>query len=165
MPIHLKRNPYLGVNAHANSWLLNKSGQWHSFHQEFIVRLTETVNAKLPSGFEARAETPVQIQEIRTDKNGESKLGRLFRPVPDTSVFQIGKAPRESHLTPGQTPTLVVAPIETLDMAETPKTPSTVNVYEVITDEELGRLVARIELLSPTNKPPETAEKCPVNGR
>lgn len=144
MAIRTRKNPYFGVNAHANSWMQNKSNGWRSFHHDHITDITRALNAVLPEGYIALSEESLQIKEISTTRT------RLLSPAPDVTVFE-----RTSLLVVSGSftnPTEIETPtVDAMEIAEEKLAASV--IYEVL-DHEIGRPVTRIELLSPTNKRP-----------
>lgn len=110
MSLFSKRNQYLGVNAHASSWLQNREGEWVSFHHDHITDLTRGLNAILPEGYEARSEHSLQIREItpRSDapagKPNGHNTARSRYPQPDTTIYKtrMGQLTSDSMKTAAQ---------------------------------------------------------------
>ncbi|MBC8099265.1 MAG: hypothetical protein H7Y11_07460, partial [Armatimonadetes bacterium] len=50
MPIHLKHNPYKGINAHLHSDFQNTDG-WSGFHLMNLGHLLEAIDTQLPPGY------------------------------------------------------------------------------------------------------------------
>ncbi len=145
-----KQNLYPGINAHLNSWLQaqgSNAGEWESFHAHHIGHLLEVVDAALPDGYYARSEKSLQIGAI--DRSAPAATRRIRRP--DVSVYQsqAGQAAtgRETNAQPASmTLPLVDTFPETLDL-------NAIEIYEIRPGSALHKPVARIELLSPSNKP------------
>jgi len=146
MPLYFDENRYPGVNVHLMNFLLQPDGGWESFHSEFVIRLRETFDSALPRNYYAVAEKSLQISELTED--------RLQRTRPDVSIYQTGEAPiatREAVLS-GTAPSTVLSLAEIAE--EMIDTITAVGIYEVVGGKAPGRLVTRVEVLSPANKPP-----------
>ena len=87
MAIRSKKNQYPGINAHANSWMQNRSGEWGSFHHDHITDITRALNQVLPAGYEARSERSLQIQEIISNRQDNTVRERNRYPSPDSTAF------------------------------------------------------------------------------
>ena len=135
MTIRLEKNPYQGINAHLNSFLLD-SGSWTSFHSAYIVALTDALNTVLPGGYYAVVEQSLQIQLPDEDS---------ARSRPDMGILRQGTKTEAAIHTPMITPT-----------PELPLTPLSLEDDQLtaieIVDAHSGRLITRIELFSPKNK-------------
>ena len=144
MALNFTENRYPGVNAHLTSFLLQPDGGWESFHAEWIVHLRQALDAQLPANYYAIAEKSLQISELANDT--------LSRTRPDVSVYQV-RPSTEPHASrfPGTTPTAVIALSDVLE--EMIDTLTSVGIYETTDGKVPGRLVTRIEVLSPGNKP------------
>jgi len=148
MAIYSKKNQYMGVNAHANSWLQNTSGEWSPFHHDHITDLTRALNAMLPAGYEARSERSLQIKEVYPD---DPTQNRRRYPEPDVSIFDMVRSqPRSDTPSPAYAPSLVFPLTDIIERDE--ETLAATIIYEIDESSELGRPITRIELLSPTNK-------------
>lgn len=135
MPIHLTQNPYKGINAHFNSLLQNIDGGWLTFHSDQIVRLKSVLNQALPAGYYAVTEQSLQIQVS----------GWQIRPTrPDVTILYQGTTASPPSARPSTTPTLELA---TTDLA-----PQEDELVAVVIYQKPEVAVARIELLSPSNK-------------
>jgi hypothetical protein len=145
----MRQNPYRGINAHLNS-LLQQSGTseqpalWSSFHGRHIAYICDALNDLLPSHYIAFSE-----QSLQTRTFDFSGTVEVRRPEPDVSVFQrtTGTLLAEHR---------IPKPSWTADMAslfEPLKHPSAIVIRAVDAQKTLGRIVTRIELLSPSNKP------------
>jgi hypothetical protein len=149
MAIHLRQNQYRGVNAHLHSALQNEPGGWKVFHSSHINDLARAIDALLPPGYEVALEKSLQIVEYHPDTG--VKIRR--RPEPDVTIYEVDPSEKSSTASFGSTavPTLILPAIETVEQAEELYLTSVI-VYRTNEDERTA--VTRIELLSPTNKPP-----------
>ncbi|HVU13574.1 MAG TPA: DUF4058 family protein [Phototrophicaceae bacterium] len=148
MSAQIFTNPYRGINAHLNS-LLQTSGTkaspslWHSFHTSHIGNITDFLNDILPANYVAR---PEQSLQIRTEA-WESV--EFLEREPDVSIYgRTGNNPLPSAVAsvPHE-----MARKEALDVTE--HFIKAAVIREIQPHVVAGRVVARIELLSPTNKP------------
>lgn len=144
MPIYSKKNQYRGVNAHLNSFLQNQEGMWESFHTAYIVSMTFALDAVLPAGYFTLAEKSLQIRE--------AALQLPRRPKPDVTIFAKPPVSSPVMLAEATVPTMTTPVVETLDFDEEDYLRAAV-IYTAH-EGTLGKPVARIELLSPTNKLP-----------
>ncbi len=146
MAIRSSKNEYLGVNAHLHSYFQSKGG-WSSFHTKYISDLAEAINAKLPPGYLVDLVQSLQIREFHTE-SGE----RLRKPMLDITIYDTQPTTqRPVSLPSGTAATLVQPVINTIELDDQAYY-TAVLIYVVEDDENLGRPVTRIELLSPTNK-------------
>ena len=141
MSLYSDRNLYPGVNAHLNSLLQNEPGGWRNFHSLHVTHLFEKLEAVLPSGYFARTETTLQIDEV----SDEYIVRRIT--VPDVTIF--GAPSGEAVATAKQVDVLTLPLLETMTETETL---TGITIYQV-GEARLGRPVTRIEVLSPANKP------------
>lgn len=148
MAIRSRRNQYLGINAHANDLMQVASAEWMSFHHDHITDITRALNKVLPPGYEARSERSLQIREVQP----ESKTTRKHAPQPDITAYEVESSPEPATMGPQSAATLVAKIVDTMDISEDDL--GAVVIYQVEQDDQFGRPVTRIELLSPTNKPP-----------
>ena len=152
MPIHARKNQYLGVNAHLHS-LLQRPGtdenpsSWRGFHNQQITHLMEALNMHLPEGYIAVNEQSLQIL-------GEIDGGIPIRrkPIPDIAIYQ------QQAVTTGERASehgqAVVTWETTLNETLVPdNTIDAVVIYAQGEHEYWGKPVTQIELLSPSNKP------------
>src|SRR5260370_25587341 len=84
MPLTAKKNQYLGINAHANSWLQN-AHKWRSFHANHITDLTRALNGVLLPEYVAVTEESLQIDATSHDGNAPDQSGSF--PRPDVTIF------------------------------------------------------------------------------
>jgi hypothetical protein len=149
MTIHLRQNQYLGVNAHLHSALQNEPGGWKVFHSAHINDLARAIDAKLPPGYEVALEKSLQIVEYHPDTGVRVRR----RPEPDVTIYEVDPSARSAISSFGSAavPTLILPAIETVEHDEELYLTS-VLIYGA--NESERKAVTRIELLSPTNKPP-----------
>ncbi|MHB8628882.1 MAG: DUF4058 family protein [Aggregatilineales bacterium] len=151
-PIIAAQNPYPGPNPHALSWWLN-ARLWEVFHQRFIGFLSDEINAKLPPGYFAYPDKGIQLEE-KHPKTG--KTIRSHPRQPDSAVFKTPGSPSgSSSSTNRQAPSLTLSPMEVLDLTDPSDASASIGLYKARSDENIGDLVAWVEVLSPTNKLPE----------
>lgn len=149
MPIHSKTNLYPGINAHLNSFLQQEGGDWEMFHAKHINVLQEYLDPLLAPNYYAVIEKSLQVTAL------PPMLDVPSRTRPDVAVFQ-----RQPSASPLMTaPSEADAPVVTLPLAD------------LLADDEFGYLAAvvyhmdgghlpgqpvtRIEVMSPSNKPPK----------
>ncbi len=140
-------NHYNGINAHLNSLLQTpgtpqKPSLWASFHSKHITHLTDFLNRQLPQRYLALEEQSLQIRSA----DDSQEAGR--RPRPDITVFQRGTTKGLTEVD-GIQPTWQAELVDVLSKDELYRA---VVIYEQ-DDTDLGKVVTRIELLSPSNKP------------
>lgn len=146
----MRENPYPGVNAHLNS-LLQTPGDdeqtaiWPSFHSQHIAHIVDALNAALPGQYFALAEQSLQTRG--PDVGGA--IG-VQRAKPDVSVYQTGQAATPAAQAAAVGVTWEAALAEVLEPI---KPLRAAVIRELLPQKKLGRVVARIELLSPANKP------------
>jgi hypothetical protein len=144
MAVRSKKNEYHGVNAHLHSHF-QVHGGWSSFHTNHISDLSRALNRLLPEGYLVDVEQSLQIKEIHPD-SGEA----ISHPEPDITIYTTPSPKSEMG---SQTPfaTLTLPLLETVELTEDLYY-SAVVIYKVLEDDTLGRPIARLEVLSPTNK-------------
>jgi hypothetical protein len=148
MPIYAERNLYPGVNAHLNSYLqLASGGMWEPFHANYITYLTAKIDASLPPGYYALSEKSLQIGHY---EGSLSIPARTIRTRPDISIYRNPSAQREVTAAPAITPPTYTLPL--FDILEDEDRMDAIAIYQVKEGVLPGRLVARIEVLSPGNK-------------
>ncbi|MDX1994914.1 MAG: DUF4058 family protein [bacterium] len=151
MAIYAQRNLYTGINPHLNSILQTPGADgvyasWRGFHGHYIARIMEVLNAQLPEGYVAVNEQSLQV--IGEEEGGTR---RKEFPVPDVSLFQRNPSQTSSGVAVLEEPSWEAALSDTLVMDEELLS---VHIYQQGAGDGLwGRLVTRIELLSPSNKP------------
>jgi uncharacterized protein DUF4058 len=143
-------NPYPGVNAHLNSLLqtpdtFDEPSMWPSFHSRHITYIADDLNSHLPSHYIAFSEQSLQIENF--DFGG---IRSVTSPKPDVAIFH-----RSGTASPGvyfvEVTTTWEAPV--VEVVEPIKQPKAVVIRELLPQHKLGQIGARIELLSPSNKP------------
>ncbi len=149
MAIYSRKNLYNGINAHLQSYFQNVTG-WKSFHSRYINFLLNEILELLPSGYLADIETSLQISEYHPD-TGE----KIRRPEPDITLYRKQSPPSPTFGSSLMQITLELPLEETLELDEDLYLPSLM-IYKTtsLENETLGEPVTRIEVLSPTNKPP-----------
>ncbi|MDX2139764.1 MAG: DUF4058 family protein [Chloroflexota bacterium] len=141
--------PYPGIDAHVNSLLQTPGASdqpalWHSFYHDHIAFLTAHLNSLIRPNYLARSEQSLQTRGY--DMGGDVEI---FSPIPDVTVFKPTSGSPSSH-TATLTPTWRVSLREAMALVPQPRA---VLIYQTLDQSKTGRVVARIELLSPTNKP------------
>jgi hypothetical protein len=139
-------NAYRGVNAHLHS-ALQATGNWSVFHSTHITHLSDALQDLLPpeSGYYVLPEKSLQI--VRDDITGPPQV-TFSRP--DIGVYKSGGGRLPADTMDPASPGAVVPLTATL---HDPEDVMAVAIYRA-TEDGLGDIVTRIELLSPANKPP-----------
>ncbi len=137
-------NLYPGINAHLNSFLQQPDGGWESFHTRHINDLQDHLDERLPPNYYAVAEKSLQIGEVGFD------FGQTARTRPDVSIFKTRASTTESPAVIAFAPTTKLP----LELEDEDDYLNAVIIYEFEPGKLPGNPVARIELLSPSNKPP-----------
>ncbi len=142
-------NPYPGINAHVNSMLQtpgtpDQPAIWHAFHSQHITHIMDALNAQLMPQFIALGEQSLQTRGF--DMGGQVEI---LSPVPDVTIFQ---QPHVAVALPQPTtqPRWRARLAEVLEPIPQPRA---ILLREMLPQSKLGQIVARIELLSPSNKP------------
>jgi uncharacterized protein YkuJ len=154
MSIKALRNLYAGVNPHLNSFLQTRGTReegpsfWPSFHADHMTHISDELNRILPGNYIARTEQSLQIEWDDLDLGASGQT----RSRPDVSIYQTretsggaGAAVLELETEP-ETHTL----LDTIDQ-EADFVPAVI-VRQIDGRSIAGRVIARLELLSPTNK-------------
>lgn len=146
----MRHNPYPGNNAPLNSMLqtpgsIDQPSMWSGFYSQHITNIVEALNMQLPDHYIAIGEHSLQTRNV--DVEG---IVALEKPKPDVSVYQQGAAQAGIQSAALLAPTWEVPMVETLEPI---KHPMAAVIRELLPQRALGRIVARIELLSPVNKP------------
>ncbi len=145
MALFSDHNLYPGINAHLNSFLQQPDGGWESFHATHIEDIRAALDVQLPANYYAVAEKSLQIGEIGFD------FGHTPRTRPDVAIFQARRPVAEQPVSDaGFTPTATFP----LLLDDEDDYLNAVIIYEFEPGKLPGNPVARIELLSPSNKPP-----------
>ena len=146
MPLRSDKNLYPGVNAHLNSFLQSKGGGWESFHARHIADIATLLDQQLPQQYYAALEKSLQVTEIGFVVEQSSQRR------PDVGIYHDVIDASERVSSAGMT-----APTAVFPLAEVLVDPEdhmmSVGIYRIDSGEIPGRLVTRIELLSPSNKP------------
>jgi hypothetical protein len=147
-PIRSIKNQYRGINAHLHS-LWQAKGGWNSFHTAHIDDLMRLMKAQLrPMGYTADLEQSVQVRRL-DELAGE--------PESDVSIYDLN--PVRAAQVPPRFPTgsqqLILDIPQALQLGRfSAKKLSAVGIYHVEPgNDERGKPVAWVELLSPSNKP------------
>jgi hypothetical protein len=147
MAAQTRVNLYPGVNPHLNSFLQQEGGGWESFHAELIAAMRAWLDETLPPNYYAVAEKSLQISE----KGLSAERAPLRRRDPDVSVF------RRPEATPPPAPsagmTASPAAVYPILLEDEDDTLSSIGIYEIGAAHLPDKLVTRLEVLSPANKP------------
>jgi len=146
MPIHLRENPYRGVNAHLQSFLQSPGGGWEMFHAAHITHLTDTLDNILPENYYALNEKSLQLTAL----DFETEEQKLIWTRPDIRIHG-EPTPTTSYREQNPHAPVATLPLIKIRVEDDPLTG--VLIYQ-IRDEQEAKLITRIELLSPANKPP-----------
>jgi hypothetical protein len=140
---HLRKNQYLGVNAHLNS-TLQQDGAWDEFHSAYLNDLTRMMKEQLyPLGYTAKLEQGLQIRRIDEPPR-----------VPEADILVLDMNPlrpfRPSTQPLAESGELVLDAPEMLGIPDETAHPyRAIGIYKQSKD---LKPVAWIELLSPSNK-------------
>ncbi len=132
---------YPGINAHLNNTLLQPGGGWEMFHAEHLIRIREALDTVLPENYYAATEKSMQIGLIDASQS---------RTKPDVSVYQAASA---TDVSSGREATELATPILTLPLSADEVDLNAVHIYQTDGGGVPGKLITRIELLSPANMP------------
>jgi hypothetical protein len=144
-------NPFPGVNPHLNSLLQTPGNEdepslFASFHATHIVQLADALNTVLPTHYTAYPEQSLQVRGAEWDE-----VIRVERPRPDVSIFRSGGGVMQ----PAGVAALPTweAPLQAaVDLRKRPLG-IVIRAAQADASSKLGRVVTRIEMLSPSNKP------------
>ncbi|MBC7812718.1 MAG: DUF4058 family protein [Burkholderiales bacterium] len=153
-PIFTLKNQYRGINPHLQSILVEVSKDpsvWPSFHSDHMTNIAEFLNRQLPMRYIARTEASLQI--LVDDVFFEP---RFRKSIPYVAIYEREIASQGSFA-----PTALMTGFTWQTALENTLDPEEEFVRAVVihTVEEhgiLGQAVARIELISPSNKPGRT---------
>ncbi len=151
MPIRSRENQYPGINAHLQDALLNIYAGWEEFHNSHVIHLAEFVDRLLPSRYIAVSQRSFQISLSGAEK---WESWRKRQAEPDTAIYE-----RKPAVTGGYIAGEAAAPTQTLstaDVFDPPEDYLTTVAIRVTDNSEIGQPVVWFELLSPSNKPPES---------
>jgi hypothetical protein len=151
MAIKTLKNLYKGINPHLNSELQTPGSEeaglslWPGFHSAHVVDISNTLNTLLPTGYYAVTEQALQIRAEDIEAEFRS---RSQKPQPDVALYATSARGIMTAvpMIEAEAPYDLLLD-ETLDLSEDFLTAI------VIRDARQGDAVARIELLSPSNKP------------
>ncbi|NDJ54661.1 MAG: DUF4058 family protein [Chloroflexi bacterium] len=149
MPIRSRVNQYRGVNAHLHSVMQERPRNWGGFHSRVINDLFDEVTRTLPTGYLADNERSLQIREFNPDSGERIQFRR-----PDTAIFSPEprtQASLETGASLSARATFVLPAQATFD--DDPDLYYQSLVIRPIRDDDLGEVIAWLELLSPGNKP------------
>jgi hypothetical protein len=144
MAIHSDKNLYSGINAHLNSDLQEEG--WQSFHNAHVIHICEVLKPLLPPNYYAISERSLQVSEY------VDAIPSTSQTRPDVSVFQRRSSPTGARIMSVAQPTLEFPLSEMLPDDEDGL--ASVGIYRLENRKLPGKLVTRIEILSPANKPP-----------
>jgi len=148
MALQSDKNLYPGINAHLNSFLQQRDGGWEAFHAEHLTAISRTLDEILPVNYYAIAEKSLQISEI-------GFVSESRRSRPDVTIYhQPIQDYQPTTALAATMPTAIMALRDTLEDEDDYLTG--VVIYAVEEGKTPGNPVARLELLSPANKPPHT---------
>jgi len=151
MVVRSIRNQYLGINAHLHS-LWQGQGGWSRFHSNHISDIMRLMRPPLMvMGYIADSEPSIQIR--RVDDQGVDA-----EPESDISIYDLDSeraaAPRAPLATSGMAELTLPLREAVYGQPQSSKTYTAIKIYEVIESRiDPGKLVAWVELLSPSNKP------------
>ena len=150
-PIITRKNLYRGVNPHLQGMLLQKTGMptfWPSFHALHIAHMADFLNEQLPENYEALPEQSLQlvIDDLDTDEPPRTR-----KPIPDVALYGTALETAPTKTKRRAASTWETALQNTLDPEE--DFARAVIIRHLDEDSRIGQIVARIELISPTNKP------------
>jgi len=171
MPVRSSLNQYLGANAHFLSYCQSsdktKRKRWEGFHDGYIIKIQETLGSALePYGYVVDNVTSLQVRErdaeVSHEPNGfhleKSDAGVFYDPEPDQSYFTPVSQPA---MLPG-TLTLPIPDTFRMDRASYLHALAVRDIRET---DDFNKIVAWIEVLSPSNKPGGAAARDYLNKR
>jgi hypothetical protein len=139
----MPNNPYPGINAHLNSFLLQKGGGWEAFHRRHVDEIAQQLDRDLSDDYYAVAEKSLQLSE---------GINIGHRAVPDVLLFQVAdRQPAPTGHAVATAPSATLALSDVIEVNEDYL--SAVVVYQIQEGQYPGRPITRIELLSPANMP------------
>jgi Protein of unknown function (DUF4058) len=145
MSIHLRENQYRGVNAHLQSHFQSEGG-WEMFHAAHITHLAEKLDTLLPEGYYALNEKSLQLSAMDFE-SGDIKHSRMR---PDITILREA-FPDPTDRSPQSGTPFATLPLIRIALEDDPL--DAVLIYQE-DDANTVTLVTRLEVLSPTNKPP-----------
>lgn len=150
--IQTAKNLYQGINPHLNSLLQTPGNEtdgpslWPGFHANHISHIADKLNEVLPPNYVA---IPDQSLQIKAEDIELAFATRTKKREPDVSIY--GEKAGGLATASASPATLTLALNETLDIDEDFVT--AVVIRDMSEGQRLGKVVTRLELLSPSNKP------------
>lgn len=150
-PLHSIKNQYPGINAHLHSYWQGRRG-WSRFHTNPIADLLRALRpALLPRGSDADIEPALQIRRL-----DDAEPPRF--PESDLTIYDLD---RDRAARPGESQSRAGVAELVMPLAEglfgeplSANDYGVLKIYEAVPGRlDRGALIARIELLSPSNKP------------
>jgi hypothetical protein len=149
MPVRAIKNQYVGINAHLHSFWQGEGG-WARFHGNHISDIMRLIRPPLMRlGYVADLEPSVQIRRLDTAEE-------IGEPESNIAIYDLDVPHSTPRSISPQTAGELVIPIYEAVIGQplSAKQYSAIKIYDVIENKiDPGRLVAWIELLSPSNKP------------
>lgn len=151
---------YRGINPHLNSILQSPGGGWQMFHARCIEKLSDALESVLPANYYVATEKSLQVTVVEPDTPSShpptTSQARPRATRPDALILQ-----SERDVSTQQAATSRGFDTPTLTFAATPELTDdkdilSVVVYRLHTGEFPGLPIVRLELLSPSNKPPHS---------
>lgn len=147
MAIYADKNLYKGVNPHLHSRFQRGTDDlinFRPFHSDHITNLSQTLNRLLPHPYRAISEQTLQVTAHPGSKPTQ--------PIPDVTIFNRAPTRRDLGGLAALAPSVTWdAAVEETLFDDEPHELSAVLIYQKV-DMQRGIPVARIELLSPSNK-------------
>lgn len=138
-----RQNPYPGINAHFNSNLQN-NGTWPEFHTIHVGDIAKTLKSVLlPLGYTVGVEQSLQIW--RGDESSASKCA-------DVAIFDTQPRLSRGTASTGSAAALTVPILELIDIDPDDHFVPALVISKRADDEP----VVWMELVSPSNKPPQS---------
>lgn len=150
-PLHSIKNQYPGINAHLHSYWQGRRG-WSRFHTNPIADLLRALRpALLPRGSDADIEPALQIRRL-----DDAEPPRF--PESDLTIYDLD---RDRAARPGESQSRAGVAELVMPLAEglfgeplSANDYGVLKIYEAVPGRlDRGAPIARIELLSPSNKP------------
>ena len=144
MPIQAPKNLYRGVNPHLNSFLQRKGtranpSQFEGFHSIYVGGIRSYLNRHLPPNYKAVSEQSMQV----TSRIGEDN------PKPDVAIVRKRLSTTSAQMSAVAEPTWEEELIVELE----PEEQMMAVVIQELEQDRSEKIVARLELISPANKP------------
>jgi hypothetical protein len=139
MSIKADHNLYPGINPHLNSALQQPGGDWTSFHADYIIRLSDMIDAVLPEAYSIKVESSLQLRVLEPGETG------MVTRRPDLLIKRDPSAASRRQALPASGG-MNIPILDILDVEEDGLT--ALVIYKG------GKPVTQIEIISPGNKPP-----------